>query len=179
MSDFPGIPPLPLHISTMSEQGVRPSTTRPSIGSITWPVASTAFYYPIVLPWPYPVARVWWVNGSAVTSTNMDFGIYSESGARIYSSGSTAESGTSAVQYVDATDFILGPGVYYFALACSTITANCGGQGTTASTTVIQMRMQGVLQEASALPLPANMTPSAATNACWPYCGITRTASGF
>ena len=184
MTDFPSTPPLPLFVHTWSRWGVAQEArtgTVPSVISITWPVANTAFYLPVWLPWAYPVRRVWWYNGSSVTSTNMDFGIYSaDGGERIYSTGSTAASGVNAAQYVDATDFMLGPGRYYFALADSSNTANRGGQGsTTAPTTVARCRIAGILQEASALPLPATMTPSAVANICLPLCGITRTASGF
>jgi hypothetical protein len=41
-----------------------------------------------------------------------------------------------------------------------------------------RLRMIGVLQEASALPLPASATPVARTGTMLPLCGITRTASG-
>ena len=182
MTDFPNLPPLPLFIHTYTRWSagleVGQGLSALDIASITWPVASTALYIPVSLPWPYPVRRVFWINGSSVTSTNMDFGIYSASGERIYSTGSTGASGTSAVQYVDPTDFMLDAGSYYFALADSSTTANRGGQGNT-SVDVERVRLSGVLQEASALPLPATMTPSAVANACFPICGITRTASGF
>lgn len=178
MTDFPGPAPTPQFVSTMSDYGPQPLQAAYAIGSITWPVANTAFYVPIYIPFFYPVARVWWVNGSSVTSTNMDFGIYSDSGERIYSTGSTAASGASAFQYTDATDFMLAPGRYYFALSDSSTTANRGGQGTV-TPTATEFRLVGVLQEASALPLPATMTPSAVANPCFPFCGITRTASGF
>lgn len=180
MTDFPSDIPLPLFVHTWARWGVETQRmgAAAALASITWPVANTAFYVPVWLPWTYPVRRVFWINGTSVTSTNMDFGIYSADGERIYSTGSTAASGTSATQYVDVTDFTLGPGRYYFALADSSGTANRGGQGSTAFT-VARVRMSGVLQEASALPLPASMTPSAVANSCTPACGITRTASGF
>ena len=181
--DFPGQPPTPLFIHTFSRwSGVRDvggivGTLNPA--SMTWPVANTAFYIPIWLQWPYQVERVFWLNGSSVTSVNMDFGIYNADGTRLYSTGSTVAVGANATQYVTPSpDFILSPGRYYFALADSSVTANRGGVGTTSGTTA-RMRLGGILQEASALPLPDPMTPVAVANVCLPLCGVTRTTTGF
>lgn len=179
--DFPAVYPLPLFISTWSldysGQAFWTEQSR-TASSITWPVANTAFYLPFTLPFAYPVRRVFWVNGSSVTSTNMDFGIYTADGTRLYSTGSTAQAGISAVQYVTPTEFLLSPGRYYFALACSSTTANRGGTGNIPASATRQ-RLIGNLQEASALPLPVTMTGVAVANSCLPLCGITRTASGF
>lgn len=146
--------------------------------SATWPVASTAFYVPVYLPWPYPVARVFWYNGSSVASVNVDFGIYTADGTLIYSTGSTARSGASAAQYVTPTSFLLSSGRYYFGHSCDSTTANRGGVASTTGT-VARSALAGLLQEASALPLPATMTPVTIANVYLPLCGITRTASGF
>jgi hypothetical protein len=182
MPDFPSAPPLPLFVSTWSRWSIGTDIQRISasltVATITWPVASTAFYIPVWLPWPYPVRRVFWVNGSSTTTTNMDFGIYTADGTRIYSTGATAAGTVSVVQYVTPTEFLLSPGRYYFALSDNSSTVNRGGQGST-SGTVTRMRLMGILQEASASPLPATMTGIAVANACYPICGITRTASGF
>jgi hypothetical protein len=151
--------------------------------SITWPAANTAFFQPIAIPFAYPVKRVFWINGSSVTSTNMDFGIYACSagqGVLLYSTGSTVASGTSAVQYTTPSpNFILSPGRYYFALVSSSATSNRGGHGNTASLGTIDLRRWGVLMQASALPLPATMTGVTPTSVASPICGVTRTASGF
>jgi hypothetical protein len=184
VSDFPiaGPETLPLFITPYSTWSIGRETTvsLSAPASSTWPVANQAYFIPLTLPWPYPVVRLWWFNGSAVTSTNMDIGIYTLDGIRLYSSGSTAESGVSAPQFVVPTSpILLTPGRYYMALACSTTTANCGGDGTT-SMTVIAGRLCGMLQQASALPLPPVATFAAmATNAFIPFFGITRTPTGF
>jgi hypothetical protein len=182
--DFPGPQVTPLFVHTWTRWGAAQEAQAELVGgialaSLTWPVANTAFYIPVWLPWPYQVERVFWVNGSSVTSTNMDFGIYTADGTRIYSTGSTAAAGASAPQYVTpGTDMLLVPGRYYFALADSSITANRGGAGST-GVSVAGIRMAGLLQEASALPLPAIMTPSAVANSMLPVCGVTRTTTGF
>lgn len=181
MSDYPSYNALPLFVSTWSRWGGLEVCTQggQALVSITWPSANLAKYVPVAIPWPYLVKRVFWINGSSVTSTNMDFGIYTAEGTKIYSTGSTAASGTSATQYVTpATDILLTPGRYYFALASSSGSANRGGQGST-STNVIAEQLGGMLQEASALPLPATMTPVTVANSAFPLCGVTRTASGF
>ena len=181
--DFPGQAPTPLFVHTWTrwaggfdKSGLDGAM---SLASLTWPVASTAFYTPVYIPWPYQVERVFWINGTSVTSVNMDFGIYTASGNKIYTTGSTAESGASATQYVTpGTKIVLSPGRYYFALACDSTVAARGGQGSS-SGTLPRNRMAGILQQASALPLPATMTGIAATNVCSPLCGVTRLTTGF
>lgn len=146
-------------------------------GTITW-VANLAVFIPFILPWPYPVRRVVWSNGSTVTTTNCDFGFYSADGTRIFSTGSTTQAGASAPQYVDVTDFVLSPGTYYMAFNCDNTTNRA--RGSTAATTVI-LREAGVLQQAvGAVALPATMASAvAATQALYPLIGFTRTTSGF
>lgn len=148
--------------------------------SITAPVANQATYMPVTIPFFYPVNRVFWVNGTSVTSTNRAFGIYTQDGTLIYATASTAAVGASVTQYVTpASPFILAPGGYYFAMVSDTTTANRGGAGNTATLTVQQRALCGILQEGSALPLPATMTPVTVANAYHPLCGITRTITGF
>ena len=93
MSDFPATNVLPLFVTTFSRWSgawdIGRLGSAIQCASITWPVANTGFYVPIWLPFPYPVKRVFWVNGSSITSVSMDFGIYSASGTRLYSVGST------------------------------------------------------------------------------------------
>ena len=49
--------------------------------AVTW-VSGLAEYIPFSIPWPYPVCRVAWVNGSTITSTNVDFGIFNVDGVQ-------------------------------------------------------------------------------------------------
>lgn len=183
MADFPNSTVLPLFVHTFTRWAA--GWELPRMGSVvqasslTWPVANTAFYVPMWIPFSYPVERVFWVNGTSTTTTNVDFGIYTFDGTKIYSTGSVAQGTASIPQYVTPSpEFVLSPGRYYFGFACSSVTANRGGQGTVAPT-VPRLRMVGVLQQATALALPATMTPSAVANACYPFCGVTRTTTGF
>lgn len=180
--DFPSFSTLPFFVGTYSRWGAAHEVSRfgnftPS--SQTWPVANRAYYFPMWVPWPYPVKRIWWVNGTSVTTTNVDFGIYTIDGTRLYSTGSTVMAGASAAQYVTPSpDLILSPGRYYFALSDDSTTLGRGFFGN-AAVSVSRCRRAGILQEDSALPLPATMTPVAVTSSMVSLCGVTRTASGF
>lgn len=179
MSDFPGSTlPTPQTITTygINSAGGQLHATNGAVGAaaLTW-VANLAIYVPVLIPWPYTVRRVFWVNGSTITTTNADFGIYTVDGTRIYSTGSTAMSGASAPQFVTPTEFTLSSGAYYFAWTCSNTTSRATG----AAAVTASQRLAGVLQQASALPLPATMTGAAVSNAVYPLCGVTRTTSGF
>lgn len=145
--------------------------------SYLWPVANLAVYIPFTLPWPYPVRRAFWCNGSNVTG-NYDIGIYTAGGVKIWSSGSTAQTGASAIQYVTVTpDLLLPAGKYYLGLVNNGTTNR--GFGTPTQVTAIIGRFMGLYQQATALPLPAAATFAAWNNIGYPLCGITRTASGF
>jgi hypothetical protein len=170
---------LPLHIPCHSRYGIGPECRAIGAtgnGSSMTVTANQAYYYPVTIPWPYPVQRVFWANGSSVAA-NKDFGIYTPNGARIYSTGSTAEGTASAIVYTTvATPFILGPGMYYFALVSSGGANHMFGLGPG----LTQFAMMGGLMQTTALPLPNPATfATSATTAVIGVCGITRTASGY
>jgi hypothetical protein len=108
----------------------------------------------------------------------MDFGIYTADGSRLFSTGSTAMSGASALQYVAVgTPFILSPGLYYFAIDFEgTVTTRGWGVSTVTTT---EGRLAGMLQQLETFPLPEKATFAAWASTGFPLCGITRTASGF
>ncbi len=183
MTDFPsGNTPLPLFINVWSRYGAGLETRYQSggltIASSAWPAANLAIYIPFWLPFPYPVQRLYWSNGSAA-GDNWDAAIYTKGGAKLYSPGSTGGSGNSASQYVTpGTPFVIGPGRYYWGISHSSTTANRAYASATPSVAVL--RMMGVLQEAlGSIALPSNMTPVAPANAFLPTVGMTRTPSGF
>lgn len=177
--DFPNPSQLPLFISSYSARygigGNLRTITSQVLGALTW-TANMASFMPVTIPWPYPISRVWWINGSVNTTTNVDFGIYSPSGAKIYSTGSTAMGTISSVQYVTpATPFILPDGKYYFAWVCDNTTTRAYGPAVNTTS----FPLVGILQQASALPLPNPATFAAISVGLIQVCGITRTASGF
>lgn len=171
----------PPHLTTYSrwsalrEVQVHTGATIAVPSSTSWGTANTAKFYPITIPFAYNVRRVFWVNGSSTTG-NRDFGIYTKDGIRIYSTGSTAPTPASGMQYVTPSSPIkLLPGDYYFAWVGSVTTNGCWGSAPAAE----QIRFAGIFEQASALPLPATATFASATNAVVNMCGVTWTSSGF
>lgn len=183
MTDFPNIPSLPLFVSTFTrycsafEVGTIASTT--TSAAFAWATANLGVFYPVVLPWPYPVQRVFWANGTTA-SLNANFGIYTADLVQLYSTGSTAQTGpgTSVIQYVSPTvPFVLPPGRYYFGFALSNTTAGCaygaGGRDLTSC------RLAGFFQQATQIPMSASLTPAALATGNIQLCGITRKSAGF
>jgi hypothetical protein len=143
-----------------------------SPASAAWISANRALYFPLVLPFAYPVKRAWWSNGGTANGT-VDLGIFSADGKKLYSTGATTQSGTSAIQYA-AVDWLIQPGEYYLALSLSS------GTGTiqrSTNITAVALRLTGILREDSAHPLPATMTPAAMASAYVPLFGLTRMSS--
>lgn len=181
--DFPGVFQTPTHIHTWTIYAIAQQirqiagvTVIPA--NITWHAANDAHFIPIVIPFPYPVQRVFWCNGSG-TLANVDFGIYSFEKARIFSLGSTAQSGASVIQYAAVTTpFVLSAGTYYFALSCSAANAS-GLRGITPAGG--GTRLTGLQRQATAHPLPSPGVPTAtpAGSLNYPLIGITRLSSGF
>lgn len=135
--------------------------------SAAYGVANEAVFTPLVLPWPVRVKRLFTING-ATANGSLDVGIYSAGGARIISSGSAAQSGTNAPQFFDVTDFVLGPGSYYFAVVFNSTTATLFR----GSAVVARVRQMGLAKMASAFPLPATATFAVPTVAFTPLMGM-------
>ena len=182
MSDFAGLDALPLtppFLSNFSRFGSM-ATVRAVDGaanpiSATYTTGNQARYYPMSLPWPYLVNRVFWANGSSVTG-NRCFAIYTRDYKQIYTTGSVAASGGTALQYVTPTPFLLQPGDYYFGFNNSGTTNTVWGKTVSAES----QRYAGILQQAvGATALPDPMVPAAATVASINICGVTWTDSGF
>lgn len=96
-------------------------------GSTVWPTSNLAILFPFVLSQPVTTAKMFVCNGS-VASGNFDVGIYDDGAGtstvnKIVTSGSTAQSGTSAPQSVTITSTNLLPGRYYAALCFDNTTA--------------------------------------------------------
>ncbi len=159
MSDFPRsqIPPIAVSSFMLDGCALEACTlSTVAVASAAWPSANLAIFMPFTIRVPTPVVRFFWANGSTVTG-NMDVGIYTPDGTRIASQGSTAQTGfASLLQFPTAisTKVILPPGPYYFGAACSGTTNAGFGQTVTAA----EGRMAGLLQMATAIPLPATAT---------------------
>ena len=177
--DAPSLIGAPRFVHTYSRYSVGPELAVDGGGvlaSAVWPTANKAFYFPFGLPFRFNVRRMFVANGGTV-SGNFDIGIYTLDGKRIYASGSTAQAGTTALQYVSlSTELILPPDAYYLALAFDNTTATTQRN---AAAGINGVRAMGVLQETSAFALPASMTPAAVSAVYVPLFGITSTSSGF
>lgn len=138
--------------------------------SVAWPSANQAIYVPILIPQTATFIKAFWANGTAVAG-NVDVGLYNSSFVRVASTGSTAQSGTSDLQEVDITDFTIGPGHYYLGISASSGSATFYAY---TATDAARLPYCGVLQEASALPLPAPATPVAVTQLILPLFGFSR-----
>lgn len=144
------------------------------IASATWPTTKLALYVPITLPrnTAFRAIRAFVVTGAAA-SGNFDLGVYDENWNRLFSTGSTAHSGTAAPQLV-TVDWTLTAGRYYLACAFDNTTAAVAGvSGFTAGTLASLGVAQQVLTD---LPLPATATPAVCTQTYLPDFGISRIA---
>lgn len=138
--------------------------------SATWSAANRAFYIPFILPQNATVVKLWVSNGAAV-SGNVDMALYDATYARLVSIGSTAQSGTNAIQEFNIADTVVSAGRYYLGLALDNATGTTlvsGSVGASAS-----LKMSGMAQEAAAFPLPATATPAAfSATTTVPLCGL-------
>lgn len=154
-------------------------SSAPSSG--TWEAgggANRAVYVPIVIPSVCVVRRVWWVNGSSVSATyNIDVGVYADAGgipgAKLVSSGSTAQGTASNVQFADVTDTTLSPNLYWLAIACSSASATFFRNNSSAAWNASVRFMQ---ETAFALPATATPVESDATLTFY-LCGFATTSS--
>lgn len=139
--------------------------------SFAWPTANLAMYFPFQVFRPATIIRIAINNGNAVAG-NVDAGIYDFGGAKIVTKGSTAQVNITNIQFLDITDTLLNPGLYYMALALSNITGTVAGW-----TGLTQMVMQGAgcLQQASAFPLPTTITRAVFNQTVAPMINLTQT----
>lgn len=124
-------------------------------GTSGWLSTNRAFYFPLHVSEAVEITKVFRTNGNQA-SGNYDIGLYDAAcQSRLFSIGSTGNSGTLTLQITDVSDFVLPQGDYYLAMVCdnttSVINRANGGLGLYSST--------GILQEDSAFPLPATATP--------------------
>jgi hypothetical protein len=119
----------------------------------TWPVANRAIYAAVHIRSTVTVYKMGLIVG--VQSGNLDVGIYSETGTRLVSSGSTAVA-AAGLQVVDIADTTLTPGLYYLALCIDNTTASVfrNAQTNISFQQVVGIRSQAV----GAVTLPTTAT---------------------
>lgn len=173
MADYPTSFHLltPSTISTIGQYGLGAN-----IGSLgnptsnTWPTANKALFIPFRVAVPLNVVQFLLFTG-ATKSGNVDVGIYDVSGTRIVSFGSVAQGNVNTLQVVNTTDVFIGPGLFYMALAMDNTTGTQMGFAPAGLTTDMT-RMLGVMEMASAFPLPANATFASVSQAFIPLFAI-------
>lgn len=171
--------PSPLHVTPFgrwSDIGlmIRQISSPPANpASGAWPANNRALYIPVRFDQTMVYARFFTNNGSNAAG-NEDIGVYDSTGTRLVSTGATARSGTSQLQFIDVTDGVFPPGAYYLALVLSSTTGTMirSSLGTT------QCRELGILQEdLGGTTLPSTMTPAAAGQGYIPMFGFTSSAT--
>lgn len=142
----------PLSIGVFSANYNAIATTSTSTAA----TASRALYVPFTVPSTIIAKNCFfYAGGTSANTNNWDFGVYTDSGVRLVSIGSTAQSGTINVLNTAAlTATELAPGQYYMALALNstdTYRATIGGSA-------VIPALAGVQTQSSAFALPATAT---------------------
>lgn len=140
--------------------------------STAWPTANLAlgFWFRLLTP---TIFGCFFVTNGATVSGNFDMSIYSEAFAELFTTGSTAQAGTSTVQSV-ASAFTLDTGLYYCALAFDNTTATVMAKTAAAAAAPAS---HGMLQMSTAFPLPTTLVPELYGTTTVPVFGISQKAS--
>lgn len=173
MPDFPLIRNVDsVVISCASPQSIGNALNAMGLGTsgAAWATANKALFVPFSVYSPITIVKMFVVNG-ATASGNIDVGIYDRGGARLVSAGSTAQSGTSAIQEFNITDTALSPGLYYLACALD----NATGTLEVWTPALAIGRSLGICEQTSAFALPATATFAAASSTFRvPFIGATQ-----
>lgn len=161
---------LPVMVSTYGPLSVGVELAGAPVGTSSgaWIAADRAIYVPLYVPAPAVVVKLWWLNGTSV-SGNIDCALYRASDlSRVVTVGGVAQAGVSAVQEADVADTSIGSGVYLLALSAD----NAIGHVIRNTNELRIHRPAGVLQQASAYPLPATADPATLASAFVPMFGL-------
>jgi hypothetical protein len=92
--------------------------------STAWAVANQAIFVPFTITVARTYQVVLWMNGATVAGTNhIDIGVYSATGAKQFTIGSTVQTGVSTTQQVTlGAAQTLQPGTYFLATCMDTNT---------------------------------------------------------
>jgi hypothetical protein len=121
-----------------------------------WGTANLARYLPFTLNDYYTVRAAWFAAGTCAAKTAY-MGIYTVDGRAVWLSGAfTTASDQPNIITTGGLPIILPPGSYYLALSfTSTTTTSVFLRGVTRAG---QARLLGMMQQATAAPLPATAT---------------------
>jgi hypothetical protein len=158
MPDFPGGEALGRTIasstglSTLAGQASISAASAASTAAV-WPAANRAIYIPFEIDYPATAFQMAFVVGTQ--SGNYDAGIYSETGTRLVSLGSTAVP-IAGIATANFADTALLPGTYFMALNIDNTTAAVARTG---GLPIDTLRTCGVQQQAvGAVALPVTAT---------------------
>lgn len=139
--------------------------------STAWPQANTAIFIPFEVFRTWTMMKFSVVNGATV-SGNIDVGVYDDDGTRLVSAASsgisTTQTGTSATQTFDFTDYVLSPTTPDCYLAV--VMDNTTGTLQAWTPAVPYAAACGCPIMSSAYPLPAIATWQQSTLAYIPEC---------
>ncbi len=138
-------------------------------GTAAWPLTDKIIYSPIRVYEDFTVLRVCWQNGGTVNG-NANLGLYDSTGAKLWETGSTGQSGANGPQFVNITDQPHSAGVYYIAMQHSNTT---GTYGRINIATNYFTGQNGILMEnAGSFALPSTATWTTMTTAYIPIVGL-------
>jgi|SRR5580765_109721 len=159
------------HIATTGVYGMCGGQSAGGGGSAAWPVANLAILCPVRLPTPQLLLGLIVADG-ATASGNFDMGVYSLAGARLYSTGSTAQTVVNAAQRVLLpTPLVLGAEAYYLAFAMDNTTGTVLRMNT-ATLGVEVYKGMGLAEAAAAFPLPNPIVPATPTQLFLPVVAL-------
>lgn len=126
-------------------------------------VQNKRVYIPVLIPERVLVQGMGWLNGATING-NVDASVYDVSGNLLIDTGSTAQSGATAIQTVNVTDTELLPGNYFLSLVSDSATGTFS---------VINMatragELLGCFEQAAAFTAP-NPATFAAPSGTWRF----------
>lgn len=147
------------------------ASTIPTLGSAVYPVANQAIGIPFWLSSTTTYLRYFVQNGT-VAAGNFEIGIYTSAFAKVQTTGSIAQTGTSVMQAGDFS-LTLSPGQYYLWFSGSDATAT---YIRTSVGSVQRMAAMGCFQQTSVGPgsAPSTATPVTIVSAYMPVFGLSR-----
>jgi hypothetical protein len=152
---------------TVCNHNVRHGVGGGQVNEANWPAANRALFTPIRLHSPTWARRIIWAGGN--TTGSVDVGIYRRDGTLVASGGGQANQNGVVKTTITAT--LLPPGDYYLALSCSS------ASGSILVSAPSGVGGRGLVQMASAYPLPATATFTQTTNDIYPAIGLMTLAS--
>lgn len=150
------------------------NSAQTTLADAAWPNANTAVVVPIILPTNGVITKMFWSNGSTIsTPGSVDVGVWSTGGTLLTSTGSQTPSGTTNVQTIDITDYPIARGVYYMGMTASVANAANYTVSSRALANAAHARAAGAYEITSAAP-PFSTSASPAT-----FASLTRTFIPF